>query len=104
MNWEGKPVFDGMTERTDEMLRVDQEADGIPYETASGVTDFHALRAAYITHLISSGASVKTYQTLDERNYPGALGDDREGRGICRPTSIRGGSNDCWRLYRDPHG
>ena len=33
----GRPVFDGMTERTAEMLRVDLEAAGIAYETASGV-------------------------------------------------------------------
>jgi integrase len=38
----GRPVFEGMTERTAEMLRVDLEAAGIPYETASGVVDFHA--------------------------------------------------------------
>ena len=45
----GRPVFDGMTDRTAEMLRVDLEAAGIPYETASGVADFHALRAAYVS-------------------------------------------------------
>jgi hypothetical protein len=52
------------------MLRVDLEAAGIPYETASGVADFHALRAAYITHLIYSGASVKTCQTLARHSTP----------------------------------
>jgi integrase len=66
----GRPVFEGMTERTAEMLRVDLEAAGIPYETASGVADFHALRAAYITHLISAGASVKTCQTLARHSTP----------------------------------
>jgi site-specific recombinase XerD len=59
----GRPLFEGMTERTAEMLRVDLAAAGIPYETDSGVADFHALRVAYITHLVASGASVKTCQT-----------------------------------------
>jgi integrase len=66
----GRPVFDGMTERTAEMLRVDLEAAGIDYETASGVTDFHALRAAYVTNLVASGASVKTCQTLARHSTP----------------------------------
>jgi integrase len=65
-----RPVFDGMTERTAEMLRVDLEAAGIPYETASGVADFHALRAAYVTNLVASGASVKTCQTLARHSTP----------------------------------
>jgi integrase len=60
----GKPVFDGMTDRTAEMLRVDLEAAGIPYETDSGVAAFHSLRACYISYLVSSGASVETCQTL----------------------------------------
>ena len=46
------------------MLRVDLEAAGIDYETPSGVIDFHALRATYVSHLVASGASVKTCQTL----------------------------------------
>jgi len=66
----GKPVFDGMTERTAEMLRVDLEAAEIPYETASGVADFHALRGAYVTNLVASGASVKTCQTLARHSTP----------------------------------
>ncbi len=66
----GRPVFDGMTERTAEMLRVDLKAAGIKYETASGVADFHALRAAYVTHLVASGASVKTCQTLARHSTP----------------------------------
>jgi hypothetical protein len=52
------------------MLRVDLEAAGIPYETASGVADFHSLRSAYISHLVSSGASVKTCQTLARHSTP----------------------------------
>jgi integrase len=66
----GRPVFDGMTHRTAEMLRVDMEAAGIPYETASGVADFHALRAAYVSNLVASGASVKTCQTLARHSTP----------------------------------
>jgi hypothetical protein len=64
------PVFDGMTERTAEMLRVDLEAAGVAYETASGTADFHALRAAYVTNLVASGASVKTCQTLARHSTP----------------------------------
>jgi integrase len=60
----GKPVFGRMTTRTADMLRADLEAAGVPYETASGVVDFHSLRGCYITYLIASGASVKTCQTL----------------------------------------
>jgi integrase len=48
----GRPVFDGMTDRTADMLRVDLEAADIAYETASGVLDFHALRGTYISHLV----------------------------------------------------
>jgi integrase len=66
----GKPVFEGMTERTAEMLRVDLEAAGIAYETASGTADFHALRAAYVSNLVASGASVKTCQTLARHSTP----------------------------------
>jgi hypothetical protein len=40
-----------LIERTAEMLRVDLEAAGIQYETASGVADFHALRSAFISQL-----------------------------------------------------
>jgi hypothetical protein len=59
-----------MTPRTAEMLRVDLEAAGVPYETSEGVADFHALRSAYITYLVASGASVKTCQTLARHSDP----------------------------------
>jgi hypothetical protein len=52
------------------MLRIDLEAAGIAYETASGVIDFHALRATYVSHLVSSGASVKTCQVLARHSTP----------------------------------
>jgi integrase len=66
----GEPVFSGWTRRTAEMLRLDLGAAGIPYETDEGVVDFHALRAAYITNLVNSGASVKTCQTLARHSTP----------------------------------
>ncbi len=66
----GRPVFEGMTQRTAEMLRVDLEAAGIPYETDSGVADFHSLRGDFISYLVSSGASVKTCQTLARHSTP----------------------------------
>jgi integrase len=68
----GGPVFHGTAKRrrTAEMLRVDLEAAGIPYETPSGVVDFHALRAAYISNLVASGASLKTCQVLARHSTP----------------------------------
>jgi hypothetical protein len=59
-----------MTKRTAEMLRVDLEAAGIPYETDSGFADFHSLRGDFISYLVSSGASVKTCQTLARHSSP----------------------------------
>jgi hypothetical protein len=56
--------------RTAEMLRRDLKAAGIPYETDSGVADFHSLRGCYISYLVSSGASVKTCQTLARHSTP----------------------------------
>jgi len=67
---EGRPVFEGMSIRTADMLRVDLEAAGIPYETSDGVADFHASRGTYISNLVSSGASVKTCQTLARHANP----------------------------------
>ncbi len=66
----GRSVFEGMTTKTADMLKVDLEAAGIPYETDSGVVDFHALRGIYISNLVSSGASVKTCQTLARHSTP----------------------------------
>lgn len=65
----GRAVFD-LTDRTAEMIRVDLAAAGIPYETPSGVADFHALRGCYISYLVSLGASVKTCQTLARHSTP----------------------------------
>jgi Phage integrase family len=66
----GTPVFEGMTQRTAEMLRVDLKAAGVPYETDSGVADFHSLRGDFISYIVSSGASVKTCQTLARHSTP----------------------------------
>jgi integrase len=66
----GRPVFEGMTRRTAEMLRVDLKNAGIPYETDSGFADFHSLRGDFISYLVSSGASVKTCQTLARHSSP----------------------------------
>jgi hypothetical protein len=59
-----------LTDRIAEMIRVDLVAAGIPSETASGVIDFHALRGSYISHLVSSGSSVKSAQTLARHSTP----------------------------------
>ncbi|MGZ3385796.1 MAG: tyrosine-type recombinase/integrase, partial [Isosphaeraceae bacterium] len=60
-----------MTKRTaDEMLAIDLKAAGIEPESDSGIVDFHALRGTYISHLVSSGASVKTCQTLARHSSP----------------------------------
>jgi integrase len=66
----GRPVFEGMTIHVAAMLRHDLVAAGVPYETSEGVVDFHALRTAYITNLVASGASVKTCQTLARHSTP----------------------------------
>ena len=52
------------------MLHVDLEAAGIAYEIGDGVVDFHALRATYVSHLVSSGAPVKTCQVLARHSTP----------------------------------
>lgn len=59
-----RPVFAGMTDRAGAMIRDDLRAADIEPATDSGVLDFHALRTSYISHLVASGASVKTCQTL----------------------------------------
>ena len=66
----GEPVFGKLTHRTAQMLRVDLKAAGVPYGTDQGFADFHSLRAVYISDLVSSGASVKTCQTLARHSSP----------------------------------
>jgi integrase len=65
----GRPVFGRLT-RTADMIRADLTAAGVEYETASGVIDFHALRASYVSNLVASGASVKTCQVLARHSSP----------------------------------
>ena len=66
----GRPIFQGMTKRTAEMLAIDLKAAGIKRETPSGVVDFHALRGSYISNLVASGASVKVCQVLARHSTP----------------------------------
>ena len=65
-----KRLVFNLPKRTAAMIRVDLVAAGIPYETDSGVCDFHALRGAYISNLVASGASVKVCQTLARHSTP----------------------------------
>jgi hypothetical protein len=67
----GRPVFGKLTQHTAEMLRVDLEAAGLPYEDASGrVADFHCLRHSYITALAKSNAPVRIIQSLARHSTP----------------------------------
>jgi integrase len=59
-----------ISDRTAEMLRDDLIAADIAPETATGVIDFHALRGSYVSHLVSSGASVKVCQVLARHSTP----------------------------------
>jgi len=54
----------GWNRRAAEMLRVDLETAGIPFETDDGVFDFHCLRVSYVTNLVKSGVNPKIVQTL----------------------------------------
>jgi integrase len=63
------PVWPGKwPEDSTEMLRIDLEAAGIPYEVEGPdgprYNDFHGLRHAYFTSLEAAGVSVKTAQEL----------------------------------------
>jgi integrase len=64
-----RPLF--KLRRPAEMLRHDLASAGIDHETAAGVIDFHAFRAAYVSHLVAAGASVKTSQVLARHSTPG---------------------------------
>lgn len=59
------PVWPGnWHKKAAEMLRADLKSGGIPYETAAGVLDFHALRVTFITSLARAGVHPKTAQIL----------------------------------------
>ncbi len=52
-------------------LRFDLAATGIPYADDSGrIADVHALRSAFVSALVRSGANVKTVQTLARHSSP----------------------------------
>jgi integrase len=59
-----------LPERTADMIRADLAAAGVPYETDSGVVDFHAIRNSYVSELVRSGASVKACQMLARHSTP----------------------------------
>jgi hypothetical protein len=53
------------------MLKVDLEAAGIPYVVDEVYfADFHSLRTDFISYVVSSGASVKTCQSLARHGDP----------------------------------
>jgi len=51
-------------------LDKDLEAAGIPKETPDGKIDFHALRVAYTTFVLESGANIKEAQSLARHATP----------------------------------
>jgi integrase len=65
----GVPVFGRLT-RTADMIRADLARAGAPVETPEGRADFHALRVAFISGVVASGASVKTAPTLARHSTP----------------------------------
>jgi integrase len=56
--------------RAAEMLRVDLETAGIPFETDKGICDFHSLRAVYVSGLAAAGVDIKSLQTLARHSTP----------------------------------
>ena len=75
----GRPVFTreskGVVRRvasdmTAKMIRVDLAAAGIPYVTAEGVADFHALRHGFVTRLVQGGVNVELCQELARHSAP----------------------------------
>lgn len=65
-----RSLFPIESTHTAEMIRVDLEAAGIPYETASGVADFHSLRHTFVTMLAKRTAPVKVVQMLARHSTP----------------------------------
>lgn len=55
---------------TARMINSDLKAAGIEKETLAGKVDFHAARVAYVSHVVSLGASVKEAQTLARHATP----------------------------------
>lgn len=52
------------------VLRLDLAAAGIPFETADGRVDFHALRASYVTALAIAGVPVAHAQRMARHSDP----------------------------------
>jgi integrase len=72
---DGESIWPGLWYAdTAEMLRIDLDAAGIPYEVEGPdgplYNDFHGLRHAYITSLESARLSVKTAQELARHSDP----------------------------------
>jgi integrase/recombinase XerC len=73
----GKPIWGGTwakNHRGAEMLRIDLEAAGIPYEVPGPdgqlYADFHALRHSYLTLLGRGGVDLRTAQELAGHSTP----------------------------------
>ena len=85
----GKPR---VPQRTAAVLRMDLTRAGIPIESRGKILDFHAFRAAYITHIVQRGTNpataqqlarhsdvrltLQTYTDVDVRGKRRALGED----------------------------
>jgi len=68
---ESKGVVRRLTsDMTAKMIRVDLAAAGIPYVTAEGVGDVHALRHGFVTRLVQTGVNVKLCQELARHSDP----------------------------------
>ena len=51
-------------------LRTDLQAAGIPIRTEEGKIDFHALRVAFVSFVVETGADLKTAQSLARHTTP----------------------------------
>lgn len=60
--WPMTAAVGGADRNAAEMIRRDLERAGLPYRTADGVADFHALRVAYCSWLARAGCSPKVLQ------------------------------------------
>jgi site-specific recombinase XerD len=60
----GVPLFPLPEQHAAKMLRRDEAAVGIEYETAEGCADFHALRHSFATQEADAGVHPKTLQKL----------------------------------------
>ncbi|MBE7559524.1 site-specific integrase [bacterium] len=56
--------------KTERAMRKDLAAAGIPYKSAEGIADFHALRHTFVTRLVKAGVNLKTAQMLARHSDP----------------------------------